>query len=78
MPRITFLHRDTTLDMLGCTPPERKGESPAQFEARKANAATQMAADFSLTAYLIPGKRARRYRLDEVIAAQKLIKPIAA
>ena len=50
MPRITFLHRDTTLDMLGCTPPERKGESPAQFEARKANAATQMAADFSLTA----------------------------
>ena len=64
--------------MLGCMPPERKGETPARFEHRKGLAASQMEADFNLPAYAIPGKRARRYKLSDVVSAQASIKPIAA
>lgn len=79
MPRVRYIHRDDMLLMLGCMPARKVGETDKAFEARKGAAATKSANDYGLIAHTVEGKRARRYREDEVTAAQKkVVTPIAA
>ena len=83
MPRLTYVHLDDALGMTGYLPPTLR---PLDVEPRlwakrlaraKSEAATQMEREAGLRAHYVTGKRARRYRLDEVEAAQaRIIKPI--
>lgn len=79
MPRLHFLHRDEMLLRTGHMPARKHGEGSRQFEARKGQAASQAELRLGLTAYSVEGKRARRYRQDEVDAAvNRTVKRIAA
>lgn len=79
MPRPHYIHRDEMLSQTGYMPARKEGEGSRQFEARKGQAASHAELRLGLTAYAVEGKRARRYRQDEVDAAvNRTVKRIAA
>lgn len=79
MPSPKLIHRDTMLEQTGHMPARKHGEGSRQFEARKGQAASHAELRLGLTAYAVEGKRARRYRQDEVDAAvNRTVKRIAA
>lgn len=63
-------HRDEALYIMGCMPVRKMEEDDKAFERRKIAAATKMENDHGLTPIPIPGKRARRYGENQLLAAR--------
>lgn len=68
MPSPILVHRDTMLGQTGFMPARKAGESDNQWQRRLAVAASEAEKELGLKAYYVRGKRARRYRQDDIDA----------
>lgn len=66
MPSPILIHRDTMLGQTGYMPARKAGETDKEWQARLATAASEAEKELGLQAYYVKGKRARRYRQDDI------------